>query len=182
MPHPPSWSHCWFTLPIQCGLGLYVSGAAINEDSSSSSWSCANSAWSWKCWIPYGLFRLRKYGIDWYEEIAVPTSWMPTLAAQSSNLCASSVKKHHVIYCLLLIKKTAFQQCTDIENIITVIFMDGQNRLTLAMHKWRSPSPCDKSRKRPLGCLINHWPQWSTEEHIYGPFSPRHPDFITTCW
>ncbi|ODM21996.1 hypothetical protein SI65_02840 [Aspergillus cristatus] len=27
-----------------CGLGLYVSGAAIHEDSSSSSWSCANSA------------------------------------------------------------------------------------------------------------------------------------------
>ncbi|KAK1148492.1 hypothetical protein N8T08_009497 [Aspergillus melleus] len=27
-----------------CGLGLYVSGAAIHDDSSSSSWSCANSA------------------------------------------------------------------------------------------------------------------------------------------
>lgn len=32
---------------FQCGLGLYVSAVAIHDDSSSSSWSCANNVWLW---------------------------------------------------------------------------------------------------------------------------------------
>ena len=28
----------------QCGLGLYVSGVAIHNDSGTSAWSCANNA------------------------------------------------------------------------------------------------------------------------------------------
>lgn len=30
--------------PFQCGLGLWVSGVAIHEDSVSKSWTCANTA------------------------------------------------------------------------------------------------------------------------------------------
>ena len=83
--HTAFWPVAYLLL-VQCGLGLYVSGVAIHEDSSSSSWTCANNAWS----------QVRRS-----HTLHITSIWMSALVVL---FLKPLVYKKTAIYCLLVIR------------------------------------------------------------------------------